>query len=96
VELDHEGPYKTSYSHLSSVAVKKGQKVRQGDLIGRVGSTGLATGPHLHYQMWQNGKYVDPMSIALPNMSAVTDAERAQFVTEVKRWLPMLPDDPAE
>jgi hypothetical protein len=46
--------------------------------------------------MWQNGKYVDPMSIALPNMSAVTDAERAQFVTEVKRGLPMLPDDPAE
>lgn len=91
VELDHEGPYKTSYSHLSSVAVKKGQKVRQGDLIGRVGSTGLATGPHLHYQMWQNGKYVDPMTIALPNMSAVTAAERALFDTEVKRWLPMLP-----
>ncbi len=66
VKLDHEGPYESSYSHLSRISVRQGQKVRQGDIIGYVGSTGLATGPHLHYQFWVNGKYVNPLTVPLP------------------------------
>jgi murein DD-endopeptidase MepM/ murein hydrolase activator NlpD len=66
VKLDHAGPYETSYSHLSRVSVRKGQRVRQGDIIGYVGSTGLATGPHLHYQFWVSGKYVNPLTVPLP------------------------------
>lgn len=80
VKLDHAGPYETSYSHLSRVSVRKGQKVRQGDIIGYVGSTGLATGPHLHYQFWVNGKYVNPLTVKLPNGGeTVPDSELSAF-----------------
>jgi murein DD-endopeptidase MepM/ murein hydrolase activator NlpD len=60
VKLNHEGPYESSYSHLSRISVRKGQRVRQGDIIGYVGSTGLATGPHLHYQFWVDKKIRQP------------------------------------
>ena len=80
VKLDHEGPYDTSYSHLSRVSVRKGQRIRQGDIVGYVGSTGLATGPHLHYQFWVNGKYVNPLTVPLPKGGeAVPQAERRAF-----------------
>jgi len=80
VKLDHEGPYETSYSHLSRVSVRKGQRVRQGDIIGYVGSTGLATGPHLHYQFWVNKKYVNPLTVPLPKGGEeVPKAERRAF-----------------
>jgi murein DD-endopeptidase MepM/ murein hydrolase activator NlpD len=80
VKLDHEGPYESSYSHLSRISVRKGQKVRQGDLLGYVGSTGLATGPHLHYQFWVNGRYANPLTVPLPKGGeSVPDAERAAF-----------------
>ncbi len=80
VKLDHEGPYETSYSHLSRVSVRKGQRVRQGDIIGYVGSTGLATGPHLHYQFWVDGKYVNPLTVPLPKGGEeVPAAERKAF-----------------
>ncbi len=81
VELDHEGPYATSYSHLSAILVKRGQHVKQGDLIGRVGSSGLATGPHLHYQFFVNGTNVNPLTVDLPNSgsSELPEAEKAAF-----------------
>ncbi|MFT7518264.1 MAG: murein DD-endopeptidase MepM/ murein hydrolase activator NlpD [Kiritimatiellia bacterium] len=93
VKLKHEGPYETSYSHLSKVRVKRGQKVQQGELVGNVGKTGLATGPHLHYQMWINGRYVDAMRSKLPNQSPLPSDQREAFNAEVARWVPLL--DPA-
>lgn len=66
VEVQHEGGFKTSYSHLSRILVRKGETVAQGQLVGKVGSTGLSTGPHLHYQLWVGGKIVDAMSVDLP------------------------------
>lgn len=66
VEVQHEGPYRTSYSHLSKVLVRKGEVVGQGQVVGQVGSTGLSTGPHLHFQLWVNGRHVDAMSADLP------------------------------
>lgn len=61
VRVRHSNGYETEYLHLSSIAVRGGARVGQGDLIGRVGRTGLATGPHLHYGMKKNGRYVNPV-----------------------------------
>ena len=90
VKLQHEGGYETSYSHLSKVDVKKGQQVRQSTLIGRVGSTGFSTGPHLHWQMWKNGKFVDPMKVSLPVQAPIPDEDRPAFEAEKDRWMPLL------
>ena len=61
VAIRHSSGYESMYLHLSSVAVRVGQRVSQGDLIGRVGSSGLSTGPHLDYRLRKDGKYVDPL-----------------------------------
>jgi len=61
VILDHGFSYQTLYAHLSKRAVKPGQKVKRGELIGYVGTTGLSMGPHLHYEVWRNGKPVNPV-----------------------------------
>lgn len=92
VELDHDGPYATSYSHLSAILVKRGQKVQQGDLVGRVGTTGLSTGPHLHYQFFVNGTYVNPLTVVLPNNGAseMPEAEKADFFKVRDSVLPLI------
>lgn len=61
VEIDHGFGYHTRYAHMHEFAVRKGQQVRRGDLIGYVGNTGLSTAPHLHYEVLINGKQVDPV-----------------------------------
>lgn len=60
VKIDHGYGYVSVYAHMSKMKVKKGQHVKHGDLIGLVGNTGRSTGPHLHYEVWINGKAVDP------------------------------------
>lgn len=60
IEIDHGFGYRTRYAHMHGFAVKKGQTVRRGDLIGYVGNTGLSTGAHLHYEVFHNGRHVDP------------------------------------
>lgn len=61
VEIDHGFGYRTRYAHMHDFAVKKGQQVKRGDLIGYVGNTGLSTAPHLHYEVLINNKRVDPV-----------------------------------
>lgn len=61
IKIDHHNGYMTMYGHLSKINVRKGRKVRRGQLIARSGSTGRVTGPHLHYTIWKNGRVVDPM-----------------------------------
>lgn len=63
VELTHGAGLATTYSHMSQVVARQGTLVRQGDVIGYVGATGLATGPHLHYELHQNGYAIDPSSV---------------------------------
>lgn len=96
VKLDHAGPYDSSYSHLSRIAVQKGQKVRQGQLLGYVGSTGLATGPHLHYQFWLDGRYVNPLTVELPKGGlSVPDKVRPDFEAHRAAMLAKLQNGPS-
>ncbi len=90
VKLDHPGPYTSSYSHLSKISVKNGSAVKQGDVIGYVGATGLATGPHLHYEFRENNKPVDPMKIKLPTVEPLPKGELAAFQAQAERVLPLL------
>src|SRR5260370_13137628 len=68
VKLKHNNGYETAYGHMSAFAkgLEVGKRVRQGQLIGFVGSTGQSTGPHVHYEILVNGRFVDPMRIKLP------------------------------
>jgi murein DD-endopeptidase MepM/ murein hydrolase activator NlpD len=72
VEVQHPNGYSTRYGHLSGIAVRPYQPVRQGDLLGFVGSTGLATGPHLHYEVRRRGQPVDP-ALVMAYESATED-----------------------
>ena len=67
VMIDHENGYKTFYAHFKSVKVKKGQEVRQGQILGEMGMTGEATGVHLHFEIHKNGKLIDPTEFVFGN-----------------------------
>ena len=81
VEHPKYGPYKTCYAHLSQINVKKGEKVKQGDIIGLVGSTGRSTGPHLHYEFKVDDKRVNPLTQVLPDSAALDSTRMAAFET---------------
>ena len=80
VELKHGG-YLTQYAHLSSIAkgVKKGEDVVQGDVIGYVGSTGISTGPHLQYAMFEDGNAINPQTTNFPRGGSIPDSEKDSF-----------------
>ncbi|MEY4054946.1 MAG: hypothetical protein RL519_281 [Pseudomonadota bacterium] len=79
VKLEHGGGWGTGYSHMSRIAVSPGTRVRAGQVIGYVGSTGLSTGPHLHYELYRNGAKVDPMSVRFTVSNQVDAKELAAF-----------------
>jgi murein DD-endopeptidase MepM/ murein hydrolase activator NlpD len=75
--------------------VKRGQRVTQGQIIGRVGSTGLATGPHVCYRFWKNGVQVDALRLKLPNGEPMASANKARFLKKIaplKRELDSIAD----
>ncbi|HKX52846.1 MAG TPA: M23 family metallopeptidase [Nitrosospira sp.] len=84
--LEHEGSYSTVYGHLSAFAkgLRKGQRVRQGQIIGRVGATGLATGPHLHYEFRIDGIQRDPLKEPMPEGKPVDPRYMAAFYESTK------------
>jgi len=92
VELRHPGEIRTRYAHLSSIApdVRPGMHVDQGQIIGRVGSTGLATGPHLHYEFLQNGRHRDPLTVEIPNAPSITAPNLAAFYGDRDKALALL------
>lgn len=61
LKYETEDGYEVMYAHLSQVLVKKGEKIEQGQIVAKSGNTGLSTGPHLHYSLWQDGELLDPM-----------------------------------
>ena len=65
VAITHSGGIRTTYSHMSRIAARPGQTVRQGQVIGYVGSSGLSTGPHLHYEVYKDGRPVNPLSVKM-------------------------------
>jgi murein DD-endopeptidase MepM/ murein hydrolase activator NlpD len=81
VHLHHSNGFESEYLHLSTIAVHAGQRVRQGELIGRVGSSGLATGPHLDYRLKKNGTFINPVTAhrAMPPAEPVPPGEMAKF-----------------
>lgn len=87
IVIRHTNGYETSYSHLRGYAkgIRAGRRVRQGQLIGYVGSSGLSTGPHLHYEVRVNGNRVNPMRIRLPQGKVLRGAELAEFEAERDR-----------
>ena len=84
IELQHTNGYLTTYNHMTGFAkgVREGSRVSQGQIIGYVGSTGLSTGPHLHYEVLVNGRYMDPMRIKLPKGRTLDGELRTAFEGE--------------
>ena len=87
VKMRHNPQYESGYAHLSRIAsgLKPGSRVKQGQVIGYVGSSGLATGPHLHFAMYKSGKYVDPLQASLPRTTPLSGSSLAGFKAQLKR-----------
>ena len=84
IKIKHNSTYETIYAHLKSFAkgIKEGRKVKQGQIIGYVGSTGMSTGPHLHYEVLINGKKVNSQKLKLPSAKKLTNNARKEFEIE--------------
>ena len=80
VKVKHDKTYATQYLHMSRILVRRGQHVTQGQIIGKVGSTGLATGPHVCYRFWKNGKQVDALKLKLPNSAPMDSKNKPRFI----------------
>jgi murein DD-endopeptidase MepM/ murein hydrolase activator NlpD len=90
VRLRHANGFETLYGHLSRIRVRRGQRVSQGDHVGDVGSTGLATGPHLDYRMKRDGRFINPLTLQSPPAEPIPAAEMAAFVAVRDRSLALL------
>lgn len=94
VRIRHNGTYQTAYCHLNGYAksVKKGARVEQGQVIGYVGSTGAATGPHLHFAFYEGGRFVDPLGKKFPSADPISSANMPEFSKVVAAASKFLPD----
>ena len=94
VKIRHNGTYTTQYLHMSKRLVKRGDYVKQGDVIGKIGMTGNTSGPHVCYRFWKNGKQVDPFKQKLPEAKAMPRAiksEYQKFIIPLKSELDSIP-----
>ena len=94
VKVRHKGGYESYYLHLSRISVKVGQRVHQSTLVGKVGSTGRSTGPHLDFRLKRRGKYLDPTKHVVPRRDAIAGKDRSPFRATVKRWKQRLETTP--
>ncbi|PKB16886.1 peptidoglycan DD-metalloendopeptidase family protein [Flavobacterium sp. 5] len=84
VKVKHNKVYSTQYLHMSRILVRRGQHVNQGQTIGLVGSTGLATGPHVCYRFWKNGVQVDALRLKLPNGEPMNPKNKERFLKKIE------------
>jgi murein DD-endopeptidase MepM/ murein hydrolase activator NlpD len=93
IRLRHARGYETMYNHLSKIHIRKGQRVRQRQIIGRVGSTGLSTGPHLDYRVIKNGKFVNPLGEKFVPGAPLSARQRRAFQKRARAFLERLDRD---
>ena len=84
--IRHNGTYSTNYAHQSKIIVRAGQKVKQGEVIGYVGSTGYSTGPHVHFEMVKNGVKINPLKEILPPGKPIKNENRDRFFETIKKY----------
>ncbi len=84
VKIKHNGTYSTQYLHMKAQNVKRGDFVRQGDVIGWIGMTGNTGGPHVCYRFWKNGRQVDPFKEELPAAEPIADSLRSDYLTYIQ------------
>jgi murein DD-endopeptidase MepM/ murein hydrolase activator NlpD len=84
VKVKHSNAYATQYLHMSKILVRRGQRLTQGQIIGRVGSTGLATGPHVCYRFWKNGVQVDALRLKLPTGESLLGASKKRYLQHIE------------
>lgn len=85
VKINHSGGLASGYAHMSRIAARNGQRVRKGQIIGYIGSTGLSTGPHLHYELYRNGRTINPNSVKFVERSELSGSELRKFKAELGR-----------
>jgi murein DD-endopeptidase MepM/ murein hydrolase activator NlpD len=92
VIVQHGGKYQTLYAHLSGFAkgLQKGSRVQQGEIIGYIGKTGLATGPHLHYEFQVNGEHRNPLTVKLPGAAPITALQKLDFRLNTQGYITLL------
>lgn len=83
VKIRHNGTYSTNYGHMSKIAVRAGSKVKQGQTIGYVGSTGLSTGPHLHYEMVKYGTKINPLREVFPPSQGIKEENKSAYLAAI-------------
>lgn len=86
VEIAHENGLKTLYAHLSKITAQNGQRVKTGQTIGKVGNSGLSTGPHLHFGLYKNNKPIDPLSNIQSKKSVLAKEQRENFLKIAKEY----------
>ncbi len=87
IEISHNDKYRTAYKHLNSFTkgLRVGSRIKQGQVIAGVGSTGLATGPHLHFEFYENNRFVDPLGKKFPRENSLMPQQMANFNLEIER-----------
>jgi len=93
IKVRHNSVYSSAYAHMNSFAkgLKVGTRVKQGQIMGYVGRSGRATGPHLHFAMYRNGSYTDPRRVSVPRASTVPEKEMAGFMKKVAELSALMP-----
>lgn len=91
VKLAHSGGLATGYGHMSRIAVRSGTRVTQGQIIGYVGSTGMSTGPHLHYEVWRNGASINPRTLSFTEVAQLSGKALQAFKARVASLLAVKP-----
>ena len=98
VRIRHSSGYTTNYAHLSSIAVKHGQSVKRGQVIGRVGSSGVSTGAHLHFGMISGGRYVNPNQLHMVGAEKLNTEQMKEFEVQkeqIRQQMRLIESPPA-